>query len=97
MSDTIENMLRDPEQLRMIIRILIGNYGLDVENKIVGYDKETQQNIEMSGRQVRLSMEEMMVATKNMALGLDYDTEKDEVILFAGYVDTDKDGVRYDN
>ena len=81
----------------MIIRILINSYGIDVQNKIIGFDKETSKEIMMDGRQVRVSTEEMLQATKNMALGLDYDTEKDEIILFTGYVDSDNEGIRYDN
>lgn len=94
---TIENMLRDDEHLRMIVRILINTYGIDVEKKVIGYDEEKQETISMDGRQVRLSKESMIAATKNMALGLDWDEEKEEVILFTGYVKEDTDGVRYDN
>ena len=94
---TIENMLRDDEQLRMLLRILVNTYGVDVEKKVIGYDPDKEQTIAMDGRQVRLSKESMLAATKNMALGLDWDDEKQEVILFTGYVDEDVDGVRYDN
>jgi len=94
---TIETMLRDDEQLRMLLRILVNTYGLDVEQKIIGYDQDTKETITMDGRQVRISKEAMIAATKNMALGLDWDDEKNEVILFTGYVDKDIDGTRYDN
>ncbi len=97
MADKIENMLRDDEQLRMLLRILVNTYGLDVEQKIIGYNQETKETITMDGRQIRISKESMMAATKNMALGLDWDDEKSEVILFTGYVDEDIDGTRYDN
>ena len=95
--DTIEKMLRDDEHLRMLVRILVNMYGVDVQDKLVGYDKQTKKPIEMDGRQVRINSDQMMQATKNMALGLDWDDEKQEVIIFTGYVDQDKDGVRYDN
>lgn len=94
---TIENMLRDDEQLRMLVRILVNTYGIDVSKKIIGFDEEKQETIMMDGRQVRLSSEAFMAATKNMALGLDWDDEKQEVILFTGYVDEDNEGKRYDN
>jgi hypothetical protein len=94
---TIENMLRDDEHLRMIVRILINTYGVDVEKKVIGYDEEKQESIALDGRQVRLSKEAMIAATKNMALGLDWDEENEEVILFTGYFKEDIDGVRYDN
>tara|TARA_Y100000310_G_scaffold106514_1_gene104998 strand:- start:1968 stop:2273 length:306 start_codon:yes stop_codon:yes gene_type:complete len=97
MPDTIENMLKDSEYLRMLVRILVNSYGLDVQDKIIGFDKETKKEIVMDGRQVRLSTEEMYMATKNMALGLDYDAEKNEIILFTGYVESDNEGIRYDN
>ena len=70
---------------------------MNVEKKVIGYDEEKQETIAMDGRQVRLSKESMIAATKNMALGLDWDEEKEEVILFTGYVNEDVDGVRYDN
>jgi hypothetical protein len=94
---TIENMLRDDEQLRMIVRILVNTFGVDVEKKVIGYDKEKKETITMDGRQVRLSKEDMIAATKNMALGLDWDEEKEEVILISGYLKQDIEGKRYDN
>jgi hypothetical protein len=97
MPDTIENMLKDSEYLRMLVRILVNSYGLDVQDKIIGFDKKTKKEIVMDGRQVRLSTEEVYMATKNMALGLDYDAEKNEIILFTGYVESDNEGIRYDN
>ena len=94
---TIENMLRDDEHLRMLVRILVNKFGIDVEKKVIGYDPDKDETIALDGRQVRISKESMMSATKNMALGLDWDDENEEVILFTGYVDEDADGVRYDN
>ncbi len=94
---TIENMLRDDEHLRMLVRILVNTFGVDVEQKVIGYDPDKGETIALDGRQVRISKDSMMSATKNMALGLDWDDEKEEVILFTGYVDEDADGVRYDN
>jgi len=94
---TIENMLRDEEQLRMLLRILVNTYGVDVKNKAIGFNQETQETIVKDGRQVRLSKDAMLSVTKNMALGLDWDEEKNEVILFTCYMDDDKDGKRYDN
>jgi hypothetical protein len=93
----IEKLIRDEESLRLLLRTLIFNFGTDVENKVIGHDKKTKEAIVMNGRQIRLSLDTLMGTTMNMALGLDYDKEKDEIILFVGLTEEDKDGIRYDN
>ena len=57
---TIENMLRDDEHLRMLVRILVNTFGVDVEQKVIGYDPDKGETIALDGRQVRISKDSMM-------------------------------------
>ena len=94
---TIETMLKDQEQLRMLVRALVNTFGVDIKNKIIGYNQETKETIVKDGRQVRISKDSIIAISKNMALGLDWDEETSDILLFTCYMDNDKDGARYDN
>jgi len=95
-NQVIKNLLRDPEHLRMLLRLLINEHGQEVKNKLIGYD-QNKEEIALDGKEIKIPLNDLYQATKNLALGLDYDEDTEEILLFTGYTEIDKDGNRYDN
>ena len=93
---TLENMLKEPESLRMLMRYLILEHGIDVKDAVIGQNEQGEE-VKIDGKQIKIQFDELFKLTKNLMMGMSINPKTEELILFTSYIEEDKDGIRYDN